>query len=171
MKTLTTGISGVVACVFLSACSAYRITRTDEIALNSTVRVQFHEATHLVFQASDGDSLRVENVIELEGRLVARAEDSVTMVVSNAEQLHPIGASNPRRFEPWTRIQFEVRDGVGLSTRQLDGGMTAVAIGIPVVGLGLILYALAQAAGDTVGDIFEATIKCALNPECSPEAR
>lgn len=75
------------ALLFLSplafvGCATYRIVPGDAIALRSDLRVRFTSPRTLVVHSPRGDSLRIENVTELRGRVVEHFGDMITIEAS-----------------------------------------------------------------------------------------
>ena len=135
MTTLMRGTVGValLACGALSACSAYQVAPTDRIALNSSVRVRFSAPTNLTFQTAAGDSLVVDDVIELDGRVVAHSGNMITMVASGAKQ--GVGfTSTSSRFASPISLLLALGDDTKLLTSQLSVAATAMAVILPVGG-------------------------------------
>ncbi len=117
-------VHSLLALVTLSACTSYQVGPTDAITPGSQVRLRFLEPRSLVFQTTAGDSLLLNNIAALEGQLIARNADTITVVVSRARQANI--ALDDQLNQTTTRLAL--RGNLELWKREGDPGKTLLLV-------------------------------------------
>ena len=136
MKTLPRRNLGIAGLITLAACSTYQVAPEGAVSPNSSVRVQFSAPTSLVFQTEAGDSLHVDDVIELDGRVVTHSGNTIAMVASELRRMQPFGdfESTSSSFASPINIRLALSDDAWMLTRQASEERTFGAVVLSVVG-------------------------------------
>ena len=122
----------LVAVLAIASCYTYRAEPAPTVGA-SRVRVRFHPPRPVDVAAPGRDTVRLEGVTELEGRVVAVRGDSLHLALESART-----ASGQAPGLGIARATTVIQLGAGrvVEVRRLDGPRTALA-GLAVAGAGL----------------------------------
>jgi hypothetical protein len=121
----------LVAVVALSGCVSHRGVTSTEITPRTELSVRFAAPHALTFKSMSGDTLALDHVVELQGRMLTVNGDSITMIAVSADR----GAAGVQRFGQGTMTRFALAD-VRMQEVQRHAGRTialVVALALSVV--------------------------------------
>lgn len=122
-----------VAVVVLSGCSTYRASPPDAAVPTMNIRMHFETPRTMSIVSSSGDTLTVANVVELEGEVLERVADTLTVDVSRVKMMDPAGSSSSsRRFLEGSLVRLPSRT---VEVKHFSTGRTVLL----VLGLAAVL--------------------------------
>lgn len=119
----------------LGGCASYRPASREMVVAPAQVRITFPSPRRVAFYSQHGDSLVLDDIVTVEGKVLETGADSVTMKPSRAWR-----ESTPT---PWrlgtvetVRLPLEA-----VEVKKVNRGRTAVALLVLLGGIGLIVGA------------------------------
>lgn len=131
-RRLVTGALLCLAC----GCHSFQTPRTVPPAPGSIVRLEFSAPRSLLLLVEGADSARAYQVLQVDGRLVAAASDSLTLLPRAARAANR--APLPLRGGP---LRIATADA-GMKVRRPSWKRTALAAGLPAVTVAILLNTL-----------------------------
>lgn len=127
-------LHALIALAALSGCASYSRVASTDVSPRTELRVRFDSARALVFSATGGDTLAIDDVVELQGLLIAMKDDSIRLGVKSAGR----GARGRQRFGPGTTTTFAL-SGAQLDRTVTHTGRTIFLVVSLVGGLALMI--------------------------------
>jgi hypothetical protein len=124
----------LVALMALTGCVSHRGVTSAEITPRTELSVRFVAPHALTFRSTSGDTLALDHVIELHGRMLTVNADSITMIAVSADR----GAAGVQRLGQGTLTRFALAD-VRMQEVQRHPGRTLALVTALALSLVLLI--------------------------------
>ena len=124
----------LIALTALTGCVSHRGVSSAEITPRSELSVRFVAPHALTFRSRGGDTLALDDVIVLRGRMLAVNADSITMIAVSADR----GEAGVQRLGQGTLTRFALAD-VRMQEIQRHHGRTLALVAALSLGLVLLI--------------------------------
>lgn len=131
MYTLRTPVAALLFTA-LAGCASYTAMRPEAVPPSSTVRVQFESPQRVVVHAPNTDSTVIDEVVSVEGRMLDRTAEAVTLQVSSVRVRDPSGPPRTVRFSDGATAQIAAQT---VERRRSNTGVVLVLLAITVVAI------------------------------------
>ena len=122
----------LIGLIALTGCVSHRGVTSTEITPRTELSVRFVAPHPLTFRSPSGDTLALDHVIELQGRMLTVTADSITMIAVSADR----GAAGVQRLGPGTMTRFALADVRMQEVRRHPGRTIAL---VAALALSLVL--------------------------------
>jgi hypothetical protein len=124
----------LVAWAAVTGCVSHHAVTSVEITPRTELSVSFATPQALTFSSVHGDTLAVDDVIELQGRMLKANADSITILATRADR----AAGGVQRLGPGTTATFALADARMQEVRRHPGRTIAV-VTVLVLSLALVI--------------------------------
>jgi len=124
----------LVAVVALAGCSTYQASAPEAAVPAKKIRMHFETPRTLSIASSSGDTLSVEDVVELEGEVLEQLADTLVVDASRVRR----GSGSSTRFGDGSFVRIPAQ---ALEVKQLSGGRTVLLVLGILAGVVLVIAA------------------------------